>query len=239
MMKEIYFYTKDNVKIAVNQYQQGFDKVLIIAPGWFMTKDSKPFYNMSIEFSKYLDVLALDFRGHGKSGGCFTFTSNEVKDLNTVLDFAKNNYNKIYLAGFSLGGASSIIEASENKYINKMIVVSTPSDFNKIENNWWKKEAWLPTIKKCEPKVWMSVRAGNIFQKKIKPVDIIEKVICPTLFIAGEKDPTVYSRHTKLLYEKAKCEKKFVEFKECYHAEDLYIQEHDKFMELCMDWLCN
>ena len=163
--------------------------------------------------------------------------SDEVKDLNAVIKYSEKIYKRIYLAGFSVGGATSIIAAADSEKIAKMIAVSAPSDFKKIENHWWKKEAWLPTIKKCEPKVWMSIRAGKIFSKKLKPVEQIEKVTCPTLFIAGEKDPTVCEWHTKLLYDKATCEKKFVEFKECFHAEDLYLQEHDKFMKICTEWL--
>ena len=68
-MEELKLKTSDNITIAVNHYSKGFDKVVIIAPGWFMTKDSKFFQQMSEIFSESIDVLALDFRGHGKSGG--------------------------------------------------------------------------------------------------------------------------------------------------------------------------
>lgn len=238
-MQETFVYTRDNVKIAVNHYQNGFDTVLIIAPGWFMTKDSKPFRLMSEEFSVYTDVITMDFRGHGKSKGCFTFTSKEMYDLNAVLEFAKKYYKKIFLMGFSLGAATSIITAAENKNIEKLIAVSAPSEFKKIENHWWQKEAWLPTVKKCEPKVWMSIRPGKIYGKKLKPIEEVNKITCPTMFIAGDKDPTVGEWHTKLLYEKAKCQKQFVEFENCCHAEDLYLQKHEKFVKTCIDWLLN
>ena len=236
-MQEKRILTKDNIVIALNHFQIGKDCVLIIAPGWFMTKDSKPFQSMSKDFSDYCDVITFDFRGHGNSGGNFTFTSKEFFDLDAILGYAKTTYKTIYLMGFSLGGATSIITAAKNDDIAKMIIVSTPCDFNKIENCWWKKEAWIPTLKKCEPRVWMSVRAGNVFSKKIKPIDEIKNVSAPTLFVAGEKDPTVCEWHTKSLFEKAVCEKKFIEFKNCYHAEDLYLQRHDDFIKVCRNWL--
>lgn len=237
-MREISIYTKDKIKIAVNHYPNKNQCVLIIAPGWFMTKDSKPFRQMSEEFSNHTDVLTMDFRGHGKSSGCFTFTSNEINDLQAVIDFAyKYEYKNIYLLGFSLGGATSIITASKNHKITKLIVVSAPTEFKKIENYWWKKEAWLPTVKKCDIKVWSSIRPGNIYAPKLNPIDEIEKVMCPTLFIAGEKDVTVREWHTKALYDKAKCIKKFIEFKNCYHAEDLYLQERHAFINACLNWL--
>ena len=147
-MKELKLTTKDKTQIAVNHYESGFDSVVILAPGWFMTKDSKSFLDIAEMFSKYSDVLSMDFRGHGNSGGFYTFTSKEVLDILTVLRFAHKQYEKIYLAGFSLGAALSIIAASKRKYIDKMILVSAPSDFSKIENHFWKKRGLDSDISK-------------------------------------------------------------------------------------------
>ena len=65
-MEEILLKTKDNTKIAVNHYSQGFESVLIVVPGWYMTKDSKAFSDISESFAEKLDVLTMDCRGHGK-----------------------------------------------------------------------------------------------------------------------------------------------------------------------------
>ena len=157
--------------------------------------------------------------------------------MRAVIGFAKEHYKNIYLAGFSLGAASSILAAAEDKSISKLIAVSAPCDFDKIENHFWKKEAWLQTIKKCELKVWFSIRAGKINSAKVKPIDVIQKVSCPSLFIAGGKDPTVYSWHTKALYDKAVCPKKYKEFEKGFHAEDLYLLHHEEFMKSVSDWL--
>ncbi len=238
-MEKIFLMTPDKIKLALNQYKTGHDKVLIIVHGWFMTKDSRAFASMAENFSKYFDVISLDCRGHGKSSGFYTFTEKENIDLKTVVDFAKQNYKKIYLAGFSLGGAIVLIHSALYNDVDKIIAVSAPSDFNKIENQMWKKEAWIPTLKKCEPARWFSVRPSFmslIRRNKIKPVDIIKKIKAPTLFIAGEKDPTVHPWHTKKLYEEAVCEKQFEIFNS-NHSEDLYLDEPEKFMDLCVNWL--
>lgn len=237
-MVEIKLKTKDGIIIAVNHYINDSDSVVILAPGWFMTKDSKSFVEMSEEFSKYADVLSMDFRGHGNSSGFYTFTSKEINDISTVINFAKEKYKKIYLVGFSLGGAMVLIAGARYKFITKIISISPPISFDKIENHVWKKEAWLPTLQKCELKRWISIRPSlNLACKKIKPIDIVEKITCPTLFLAGEKDPTVYSWHTELLYKKAICEKGYELFKDGCHAEDLFIQDREKFIKLCTDWL--
>jgi len=60
--------------------------------------------------------------------------------MDAVIRFSrKNQYKKIYLAGFSLGAAVSLIYASKSRFIDKIITVSAPSDFYKIENQMYKK----------------------------------------------------------------------------------------------------
>ncbi|MBQ8458600.1 alpha/beta fold hydrolase [bacterium] len=240
MKKEIVLKAKDNTNIAINYYKQSFDEIVIIAPGWCMTKDSNAFCQISEMFSKFADVITLDFRGHGKSAGMYTFTAVELLDMDCVIRFArKNKYKKIHLAGFSLGGAMALIYASKSRFVDKIIVVSAPSDFNKIENKMWKKEAWGETFKKFEFDRFMSIRPYPIILKKIKPIEIIEKIKVPTLFIAGEKDPTVLPWHTEELYNCAKCPKKYKLYKNGCHAEDLFLHFMEDFSDLCFNWIKN
>lgn len=123
------------------------------------------------------------------------------------------------------------------KNVDKIIAISAPCSFEKIENHVWKKEAWVPTLQKFELKRWISVRPSPVIKEKIKPINIIDKIDVPVLFIAGEKDPTVHSWHTKDLYEKAVCEKHFQLFENCYHAEDIFLQSKNLFLSLCNTWL--
>lgn len=236
---EIKLKSKDNVKIAINFYNQGNEAVVIVAPGWCMTKDSKAFCEISEVFANDFDVITLDFRGHGKSGGFFTFGAKEIEDLTTVVDFAKEKYDKIYLAGFSLGASTSLIVAAQNDCVDKVIAVSAPSEFGKIENYMWKKAAWFETLRKFELSRFLTIRPSLIIHKKPKAIDFVDKITAPTLFIAGENDPTVYPWHTEKLFQKATCRKDYKLFKNGYHAEDLYLHFKDEFTKLCIDWLKN
>lgn len=230
--------TKDKIDIAINYYSNGHDEIVIVAPGWCMTKDSKAFCEISEMFSKNFDVISFDFRGHGKSGGMFTFTARELMDIDAVIRFVrKSKYKRIYLAGFSLGAAMSIIYTSKSRYIDKVIAVSAPTEFDKIENQMWKKEAWGETFKKFELDRFASIRPYPIPLKKINPIDVVGKIKVPTLFIAGEKDPTVHPWHTKELYEKATCPKEYKEYKNGCHAEDLFLHYREDFSKLCTEWL--
>lgn len=237
-MQEIFLVTDDNIKIGINHYRNNFEEVLIICPGWFMTKDSRAFKEMSVEFSMYMDVLAMDFRGHGRSSGFYTFMSKETKDLRAVVDFARKNYKKVYLLGFSLGGGLVLIHSAQENNVDKVIAVSAPADFYRIENRMWHPDAWIPTLfKKFEPKRWVSVRPEPLLRKKLKPVDIVNKIVCPVLFVAGKNDPTVFEWHTRTLFNCAVCPKHYELFENGRHAEDLFMDEKDRFMDLCLDWL--
>ncbi|MDD3594625.1 MAG: alpha/beta hydrolase [Candidatus Gastranaerophilales bacterium] len=236
-MQEKFLNTSDNIKIAVNCYYSGHKEVVIIAHGWFMTKDSGAFRDLSENFAQYFDVITLDFRGHGNSSGTYTFSAKETKDLDTVVHYAKQHYEKIYLIGFSLGAATALIYSANNNDVNSMIVVSPPSNFEKIENHMWKKAAWLPTLKKFELKRCFSVRPNLKIYKKVAPIDIVNDITIPTMFVAGEHDPTVYVWHTKKLYEKADCLKKLQIFEDGTHAEDLYLEHKAYFVDMCVDWI--
>lgn len=241
-MQEIFLKTKDNIKIAINHYSKKRDNVIIICPGWFMTKDSKAFAKLSKNLFQYFDIISMDFRGHGKSSGFYTFTAKEENDLNTVTDFAKLEckYKKIYLMGFSLGGALAIICAAKNSNINKVISISSPTEFSKIENHMYSPDAWFPTLfKKFEPKRWLTIRPSIIIHKKEKPIELVNKIKVPTLFIAGEKDPTVFPWHTEALYKKAKCPKDYLLIKNARHAEDLYLDYPGIFIDKCIKWFQN
>ncbi len=232
--------TKDKTDIALNFYQNGHEQLVIVAPGWCMTKDSDAFKSIFEFFAKYFDVICFDFRGHGKSGGLYTFTAKELMDTDAVVRFArKYKYNRIYLVGFSLGAAMAVIYAAKSRFIDKVIAVSAPADFDKIENQMWKKEAWGEAFKKFELVRFASIRPCPIWFDKIKPVDVVDKIKAPVLFIAGEKDPTVHPWHTKELYDKAKCIKKYKEYKNGYHAEDLFLHFEEDFSKLCLEWLKN
>lgn len=235
-MKEIEFRTKDRIKIKANLYEKGNDSVVIIAPGWCMTKDSNAFVQISEMFFEKFDVISFDFRGHGRSSGFYTFTAKEVLDMDVVVKYAQEKYKKIYIAGFSLGAAVAILYAAKNR-VDKLIAVSAPSDFSKIENEMYKKEAWAETFKKFELSRFLSIRPDVIPHKKEKPIDYIKQVNCPILFLAGEKDPTVHFWHTEHLFNEACGEKKYKCYENGCHAEDLFLHFKDEFKDACLNFL--
>ena len=58
--------TEDHEKIRYDLYPAGFKKIVVIAHGFFNSKDSVLLQELGQELNKTYDVLIMDFRGHGK-----------------------------------------------------------------------------------------------------------------------------------------------------------------------------
>lgn len=238
MMREMRLKIENKITIAVNHYSSDKnDTVLLICPGCFMCKDAKPFLNMAMDFSEYFDIIVMDFRGHGKSSGLFTFSAHEHLDLKAVVDYAKKRYVKIILLGFSIGAATTIIYTSKHKGIDGVIAVSAPTDFDKIENHFLKKEAVVPAMEKFELGKSPTLRPGNIALKKIKPIDVVSGISpVPILFLSGRQDPIIHHWHAEKLFECAREPKKLTVFPDGLHAEELYRKSRKRFLDTCIDW---
>ncbi|MFH1309330.1 MAG: alpha/beta fold hydrolase [Candidatus Omnitrophota bacterium] len=236
MDKRIVF-SEEKIKIAFNQYVAGKEDILIICPGCFMCKDAKPFLQMAEDFAEHFDVIAMDFRGHGQSSGLFTFTAREHLDLKAVVDYARKKYRRVVLIGFSLGAATAIIYTAKHKDVNGVIAVSAPSDFDKIENHFMKKEAVIPAMEKFEFGKSPTLRPGNITLKKTKPVDVVCGISpLPIVLLSGKKDPIIHHWHAEKLFERAREPKKLVVFPDGLHAEDIYRKSRKKFIDTCIEW---
>ena len=228
----------DKIKIAFNHFkQQDRDNVIVICHGIGMCKDTKPFLDLSKDFFNYYDVITMDQRGHGNSGGVFSFSSKEHEDIKAVINYSQKIYKHVYLMGFSFGAASSIIQVAREKNVHGLIVISPPISFEEIENFFLDRGALVPGIQKIGSHLF-KLRLGSIRKKKIRPIDVIDQISpIPLLIIQGEKDPIIFKRHAETLFEKAKEPKRIIMIKDGLHAEELYRQNPKVFMSYCTSWL--
>lgn len=220
-------------------YEAGFKKALILAHGFYNAKDAYLFRRITEALAVHYDVVAFDFRGHGKSSGLFTWTSKECADLQAVIIYVKScKYESIGLMGFSLGAAISLIEAAQNPDIKTVIAVSAPSDLWKIDLHFWE-TGMLDDLRlnfgyKAKGK---GIRPSHPWERKIAPIDIVDRISPrPVLFIHGEDDWLIKPKHSQELYAKAKEPKKIIILDKLGHAETMFDQQPDSFMDPCLDW---
>lgn len=98
--------TTDHTTISFDRFGVGRHKAaVLICPGFFQSKETTTFRRLAQALAEGRDVLAMDFRGHGRSTSLYTFSAREGVDLEAILNFARERYQRIGLLGFSMGGA--------------------------------------------------------------------------------------------------------------------------------------
>lgn len=226
---------KSGLKISIRHKRIMKESAVVIAPGFFQSKETKTFQMLENDLLEFFDTVCMDFRGHGKSHGFYSFSACEKEDLKAVVDYAKKHYQKIGVLGFSYGGSIAIIEQAEFKNIDSLVCVSSPMASEEVEFKWWTPDAIRLGIKGLEPGA--GVRPGNPFLPKTRPIDVVSLISpTPILFVHGTEDPTVDLRHSRLLYEKAQEPKMLKIFENASHAEEIYRKYPKGFLSVVEDW---
>ncbi|MBI5150568.1 MAG: alpha/beta fold hydrolase [Candidatus Omnitrophica bacterium] len=230
--------TSDGCKICFDSYANGHRHVVIIAHGFFNSKDALLLKELGKELLDDYDVVIVDFRGHGGSPGFFYWTTKEYLDLQAVVDHSFLKYDAVGVVGFSLGAATSIITASQTDKIKSLVAVSAPTDFQKIEYHFWELDIENDILFSLvgEGRYGKGVRPGPFWLKKERPIDRMDKVQAPTLFIHGDRDWLIYPRHSRELYQKARCVRKLAIIKNGPHAEYLIRKNKQETIFLIKDW---
>jgi alpha-beta hydrolase superfamily lysophospholipase len=232
-------HTKDNIDIAYEHYKNGSDSVIIVCPGFYNSKDNRWMRKTVDIISSTYDVIIFDFRGHGVSGGKFTWSAKERMDVDAVVDYAAAcGYKHIGIIAFSLGAAAAVNSAAGRGDIDSMVLISCPSRFKTIDYHFWEREMFADLMDNIECK-WQGkgARVSSMFLVKKDPIDSISLIKkTAILFIHGDKDWVIKAYHSQKLYEAARIRKKLEIIKGGLHAERL-IQFHAGMMkELMLDW---
>jgi len=96
---------------------------IVFLHGFHGSMDPDLKYAPSIHNAGY-NILMFDFRAHGRSDGTtITLGALEVQDVNTAVEYAlKRGSKKIGLLGFSMGGRTALLAASDSNQVIRAIV---------------------------------------------------------------------------------------------------------------------
>lgn len=232
-----YVTTKDGTRISFDQYPgQVRDTAVIVCPGFFQSKETATFRRLSAALAVFWDVLAMDFRGHGRSSGLFTFSAEEHADLEVVLAWAQARYAHLAVLGFSLGAATAIhVIGRHPDRVRGLVAVSAPSSFEEIEFKFWTPEAMRTGMVGLER--GSGCRPGNLLLKKQRPVETIREIDAPLLIIHGTNDVIIDIAHSRRLFTAACAPKRLAIVEGGSHAEALFRDDPDGFIRLIQPWL--
>ena len=231
--------TVDHQKISFQHFKNGSRAVIIIAHGYYNSKQAVVLQQLAQALGKEFDIFMFDFRGHGKSSGVFTWTSRESNDLKAVLDFIAPQYSRKGLIAFSIGASISINLLATDKRVDSFICVSAPSDMSRIDY-WfwaldWKGDA-VYTFFNPKGRIGKGVRPGPFWLAKKKPIDNVGKITTPIMFIHGSRDWVIRPWHSEALYKKAAGVKKIIFIKNGSHAEYLIRDYPEQFVADVKNW---
>jgi pimeloyl-ACP methyl ester carboxylesterase len=138
--------------------------------------------------------------------------SKELDDLEVVINHFKNQIevdpDEVILLGHSRGGGISVIKASENKSISKLITlasISTLDRFPKDEafENWKKEGVYFVENARTHQNMPHYFQFYQDFENNKERLDVEKacvKLDIPALFIHGTKDESVKPDHSENLH---------------------------------------
>jgi pimeloyl-ACP methyl ester carboxylesterase len=200
--------TADGVAIAYTWWRRPSPELLMIAPGFWRSRLARENLFLAEYFARRgYDVVALDFRGHGDSGGTYTFGSSEANDLAAVageLVGGDKTYRQFAVIGLSMGGsiAADALARDRGLTCRALALISSPADLAAVRPHPWKPGALRQVSLKNVARM-PRLSAGALLARKPRAVEAISVLAMPKLIVSAEGDWLVDPRHARLLEEAA------------------------------------
>lgn len=209
----------DGTWVACDIYDRGRSRLIIVSPGFLQHKRSPGIWELTQILQEDFDVIALDYRGTGESTGFYAYTAHEAEDLHAVIQFAERRWRHVGVIGVSLGAAIALNELEAHpREAQSVVLISPPIAFDAIE-----KQVSFKTSSLALTEVSWGIRSGNPFLRKPDPIDHIDRLTLPILFIHGGDDTVVFPRHSRLLYDKTHGPRRLLIIPKAGHAHELIL----------------
>jgi len=136
--------TSDGVRIAYTWWRRPAREILLLAPGFWRVRLARENLFLATHFVRLgYDVAAIDFRGHGDSGGAYTFGPAETLDFLAVAgDLAGEGkpYARFSVLGLSMGGsiAADALARHPNLPCRALAMISAPAHVSALRPQPWK-----------------------------------------------------------------------------------------------------
>lgn len=206
--KHVYFPSRDGTRLH-SLYLQGKAgrPTLILCHGYSRSLAEPAEVGLSLNRAGY-NVLLLDFRASGESGGRFsTIGYKETWDLLAAVRFVRESYGggPIGVLGISMGAAAAIMAAAQSPDIAALVA---DSPYAHLEGVMRKKVPEFARHPWLAPLGWLSVRLGEwasgLRIARVRPIDHVAMIAPrPLLLIYGERDSYISAEQPQALYARA------------------------------------
>ena len=206
--EDVWFRSLDNVLLH-GLWLEGRKSypTIVLCHGYFKSLSEPLDVGLALHRAGY-NVLSLDFRACGRSGGRFTTLGyKETWDVEAAVAFAKERRprGKVGVLGISMGAAAAIIAAAQTDGIAAVVADSA---YAHLEGVMRKKIPDFAPGPWAVPFGWAGIRIGEAMAggrlREVKPVDYVGRISPrPLLLIHGEDDSYVPQEQPRELFEAA------------------------------------
>lgn len=120
------FRAADGTPLVWTHLRSGSRRLVVVSPGILMDRNGPEHRTLARRLAAVADVVTLDARGHGDSGGRFSFGVREPGDLAALAAALGSPYERVGALGFSFGGVHTITAAARHGTFDAVAVVGTP-----------------------------------------------------------------------------------------------------------------
>ena len=205
-LTQVAFTTSDNLTLSGWYLKPQNGVTIIVQHGWKATSQTMVAIGLMLHRHGY-GVLLFDFRGHGNSQDAqVTLGLTEVNDTNAAVAFllAQPETKKIGLVGISMGAATGILAAAENKHIQAIVAEASFAELKDEVGIGIERQTPLPGWPLDELFVLLAQRQTGRNLQSVAPIRAIGK-ISPrqVLLLQGGKDKSVLSDSGEKLFAAA------------------------------------
>jgi pimeloyl-ACP methyl ester carboxylesterase len=194
----------DGVSIAYTLWRRPARELLVIAPGFWRVRLARENLFLASHFLRRgYDVAALDFRGHGDSGGGYGFGASEHHDFHAVIEELVGEgrmYERFAVLGLSMGGsiAAQSIAMRPELPCRALAMISPPANLADLRPKPWKAGAIRQVRLRHAVRV-PRLSARKIASTKPRAADAVAALTIPKLIITSEGDWLVDPSHGRTL----------------------------------------
>jgi uncharacterized protein len=185
--------------LVVRRKHSRNETAVVVGHG-FTNHVRKPFVTRILHhLARSHTVIALDFRGHGRSGGRSTAGPGEVHDLDAAVRLAREDHAHVATLGFSMGGSVAVLHAATGAARPDAVVAISAAA------RWWSRDTeamrrlfWLAEV----PHGRLVMRALRVrlapptIEIPASPVEVAHRIApTPLLLVHGDGDHYVDVDH--------------------------------------------
>lgn len=161
----------------------------------FAANRRKPAYaRLADGLAREVPVLALDMRGHGRSGGTCTLGDHEVQDVAAGLAWLHAlGHRHVVTVGLSMGGTSALHAASLGADTDAVVAISAPAWFRDVPDTDALRRlhtVWHRPAARAGLRVALGIRlAGpSAWRSPPHPAEMVARITAPLLVVHGADD---------------------------------------------------